>query len=60
VLVPKAAVNEDNNAMSRQDNVGGAGKIIGVQPESQARPVQSLTHHDFWFRVARANRAHRP
>ena len=41
VPVPEASVNENNRAVSGQDNVGFAGQIFPVQPEPESESVEN-------------------
>ena len=47
VAMPKAAVNEDNFIMPREDNIGAAGKVAAMEAEAIAKTMQRLTDFDF-------------
>jgi len=60
MLVPKAAVNEDDRVMLRQHDVGLPRERPGVQPESQAKGVKAFSHPHFGARMAASDPAHVP
>ena len=46
MLMPEAAVNEDSQPATRQDEIGKAGKIFPVQAEAETQPVRDLANHE--------------
>jgi hypothetical protein len=58
VLVPEAAVHEDDLAVPRQDQVGGSWKIAPMQPEPVAERVHRAAHRQLGLRVLLADAPH--
>jgi hypothetical protein len=56
--MPKAAVDEDRDAMARQDEIGRAGQRPHMQSKAIAEGVHERAHGHLGFRVAPANRSH--
>lgn len=47
MAVPKAAVDENNRAVFRENNVGAAGKVFPMEPEPVPHPVQKAADGQF-------------
>jgi len=47
MAMPEAAMNQNGNPSTRQDDVGRARKIAPVKPESNAEPVQDSPDGNF-------------
>jgi hypothetical protein len=47
MAMPKAAMNQNGDSSTRQDNVGRARKIAPVKPESNAEAVQDSPDGNF-------------
>ena len=59
MAMPEAAVDEDHElAAQKQHDVGPTGKILAMQPEADAEPVQQTADHPFWRRVLAADGSH--
>lgn len=56
--MPKAAVNEDNCAMPRQDDVWPARKSRTAQPVSKSTGVEALANSEFDCRVFSTDSRH--
>lgn len=59
--VPEAAVNEDNGAVFREDNVGFSGQCFifrAVDCETVAEPVEHRSKSQLWLGVPPANAGH--
>jgi hypothetical protein len=51
VPVPEAPVNEDHRLVPRQDDVWATWKVISVDPEPQAEPMEHRTNSQLGLRV---------
>jgi len=60
MLVPKAAVNEDDSASGWQHEVGIARKISPPQGKSKAEPMQQRPYAFFWPGISAWDTAHIP
>lgn len=58
MTVPEAAVNKDHLSMARENEIGPAGKIFSVKPESQSERVSDATDDQFRTGVCAANPRH--
>ena len=47
VSVPEASVYEYGRFVFRKNNIGAAGKILPMQPETEPRAMEKLTQKDF-------------
>ncbi len=51
---------EDGETKSREHNIGTSGKVLSVQPETEAHVVKGAPHGYFWLRVTLTNARHEP
>lgn len=58
VTVPEAAVDENDLAARREDQIGLAGKVFGVQTEAVTHPVDEAANRKFRPCVSRPHRSH--
>ena len=58
MAVPEAAVDEDGLATGGENQVGGPGQALVVEPVSEARSVQQPADDHFWPRVPCAHQSH--
>ncbi len=58
VSMPKAAIDENHRMPFRQNDVGMAGQLWGVEAVAEAQHVQMMTHEQLRLRVFRADFAH--
>lgn len=58
MLVPKAAVNEDDRAIARQRDVGSSRQVAAMQPETEAGSMEIVPNGDFRLGVATAYGRH--
>jgi hypothetical protein len=60
MLMPKAAMNEDQRFPSWKNDVWRAWKVFSMQSKSVAHLMQKTPNNDFRFRVLAANVSHHP
>jgi hypothetical protein len=58
MLMPKAAVHEDNNAFSGKHEIGDAGQTTVMQTITKAEGMEKAPHDHFWASIARMHRPH--
>jgi hypothetical protein len=58
VLVPEAAVDEDDLARRRKDDVGTTGKVSSMQTEAIAQSMSQGTHDQFGLGIPASNAPH--
>jgi hypothetical protein len=60
MLVPKAAVNKNDNTIFRKDDIGGPRKIFHVQPIAKATGMKKFPSLHFWGSVLASDARHHP
>lgn len=60
VPVPEAAIDEDDEAVTWQDEVGCTGKVLAMQPEPVSAGMKELPEEKLRFGVFPANATHHP
>lgn len=56
--VPETAMNQNNSAVVRENNIGFPRKIAGVETEAEAAAVQQAADAYFRFCIGATNAAH--
>ena len=60
MLVPKAAVHEQDSTPLREHQIRSARQIPTMQTEPESARVKRATHGQFWLRPLRADTRHDP
>ena len=58
MLVPKTTVHKDHFSAGGEYNVGAAGELSPMQPETVAQPVQLGAHDQFGFSILASDSPH--